>query len=331
MRLLKRCFSKDKNKRVSKSIKMTLFYGDPDYFNQSAITLNGYEDFPEVWKPPVGSDNIIILYYVINFLFNLPYLYVAMKIIRQSNITFRLKSGFSVLFCFTKIFSNSFWVFTYFTGVGYFSDYDSIAARLFQMPFYLKTAGIFNFFNQITKVLVVFAAPFSKTIYYTSCLFYYLIIIFTSILFIILFLNIPRKYVFDLFNQNGRVFSVFLITYDVFISLDVFILSQLMIFTKIRDYFPPKYRKSMIVLIFMYSFAFITETILSKIPPPIIYLMPRISYHRYYNLIITICQQFFDLMILIIISIMSHPEYSETEKSDLHEMEKSITENMSIA
>lgn len=301
-----------------------IFYDDAAYFDWSPLSYFSIRKEPFFLEEPIQ-----LFYYFLGFFVNLPYLFIAVHLSNRVLTFSKNKSCFPIFFCATKVLSNTIYGMIYFTDISLSTYTDTIPARLYNMPLILKLASCINFFNQIILVLLYFGAPFAKAIHYISNFLYYSIIVFVIFLFCILFLKLPKFLVKLLFSLEGPIYTYFNPVYYGFISLDIFLLSQLTIFSQIKDYFPKKYLKSLKISIFM-----LCVSLLAMISTDIIYKFYTVInrsttwYNRYGLLLSFIYEQFVDSVILTIIFYLANPKFEEVEKQELSNIDNVLNQRI---
>lgn len=80
-------------------------------------------------------------------------------------------------------------------------------------------------------------------------------------LFLMMFFNLPKKVVINLYTSEGILIKIHEPFVYVFATINVVLLSMLVIFSKIKDYFPPKNQRKMKIAIFFICVASISENI----------------------------------------------------------------------
>lgn len=288
---------------------------DPIYLYARIQTLaseGSVSDFFAVVMPQYQT-----IYLIINLLAYIPFLYFAFSFMRRTKFSFKYEAVFSLFFCISKVVSGAFFIFIYFNSMSYHFYIDSIIYRLYEMPNYLTACAQTQFFNRIANILVVFSSPGGKIFYLFSLALYVASVIFMVILFALTFVKLPPKAFTFLYGVDGFVVK----NYDGFLILvlciDVYLLSHLLIFSKTRDYFPPKYRTIMLICMFLLSFSSLFTICIFDMIVNILSKTPGKSenfFYKYWNLIYLVKEHFIDLVMLAIIWIMSHPEYNEQEE-----------------
>lgn len=254
---------------------------------------------------------IVALFY----LFNIPYLFVASKLIRRLKLTHLSRCDTSSFFCIAK--TVSFLIYTILNFNFTFNVdliYGGLLVKMFQFPKLLQFVAQIYFFTGIAKILNVFSVPGAKIFIVLSYILYYPFLFILTLMFFLMFIFLPEKVEFELYGTGKFLLAAFIIR-KVLFCLEIVILSALVIFSKTKEYFPPKIRRPFKVAIFLFCLADFITYVLNQV------LISKVSLRNviptFFHFLILIYDQIGDLSTLFIIALLSIPEYNEkTENID---------------
>lgn len=200
------------------------------------------------------------------------------------------------------------------------------------MPDFMSTVAQLGFFNELTKVLIAFDVRGSHIIYYISLIVYSALLIFNLILFVLLYFGLPKDAVLKLFFP-GSILDILDKSNFAVLSFDVFLLSELTIFSTAEKYFPPKYKRLMKIFIFLLSFGVLMEIVLQNIDEIIYIRYPtsdgQSKYIDYYqNINVFLNEHFIEFVILAIIYILSNPDYNDEKSKELSNIDIVLNESL---
>ncbi|EAX91967.1 hypothetical protein TVAG_387450 [Trichomonas vaginalis G3] len=257
---------------------------------------------------------------VINLLLMLPYLYIGIKLLRETNAIKRHIALPDLCYCFTfpvtmglKMLSK--YAFYY---DQHFNDHDYYN-RLSKVWEDLYTFSLALYFACVCKILVVFGTFGAKVLYVISKILQYVFAISTLVRSIIIPIEteIMQKLERYLYGQ-GYLNTVNYLQVTIF-ALSIIILGICFVQSNIQNYFPPKLRTPMKISIMSVGIGIFIGTIIDGALDSYYFLQLRyinLSLFKYVGTAILIIHNYIvDIPFLIIVYMLSVQEFSADDSS----------------
>lgn len=248
---------------------------------------------------------------VLEIVFLIPFLYIAVKLIRGYKLHIRSNIIPGVSYCLAFVIFNVLTYFYYY--VFYPNQHDRIMdtfSRTTSIMSDLYLMALVQYFQAVSKILIISNVLGSKIIYYITKFTVWFFFIGSLIKLVLIFINFPYEINFHLFSDYGFYYNYIIVPSEFIIDgLSFVLLSITFIFSNVRSFLAPAYRMPVKVCMFLMPL-FITIVIVSveistsKYFEQIKYSNPS-KYMYYFTYLLFTHRMILDLVYLAIIYFMS--------------------------
>ena len=212
---------------------------------QNAINISKIESRCKVTLFPSCDTPFSIFLMLFGLILLIPYSYISILLLNQINLIRNKFKNNGILFCFSNMICSICFSLFSFSILTYQSSRLIILTGVVRI---LQDSALIMFFNDITKILMMFNVIYSKVIYYISKVIQY-ILVFLGFVFYIAFYFVPSL------NFEGNDFFMYNLLFK--FELVAYLLNLIMLivafqFSYLRDVIEPRKRIYFDIALFLF-------------------------------------------------------------------------------